>query len=128
MAGACTTDMDTIRSFYGDGLGLRITGPLKITREVGEIQRALWGIPEDIGWELYVMDRPAVPGTIQVRVLLLVGRGRLPGASYGEQALLVEQVAGEADAREAYEFPIGTNLGHAARCHEGRMTRQVGHA
>jgi len=67
----CTMDMDTIRSFYGDGLGLRITGPIELDPSVREIQRALWGIPENIGWELYVMDRPAVPGTIQVRVLLL---------------------------------------------------------
>jgi catechol 2,3-dioxygenase-like lactoylglutathione lyase family enzyme len=67
----CTTDMDTMRSFYGDGLGLRITGPMELTREMREIQRTLWGIPEDVGWELYVMDRPSVPGTIQVRVLRL---------------------------------------------------------
>ncbi len=37
----------------------------------GELQRSLWDIPDDIGWELYIMDRPTVPGTIQVRVLLL---------------------------------------------------------
>lgn len=67
----CTTDLETIKSFYGDGLGLRITGPLELDPSVRETQRALWGIPEDIGWNLYLMDRPAVPGTIQVRVLVL---------------------------------------------------------
>ena len=67
----CTTDLETIEAFYGDGLGLRITGPVELEPSVRETQRALWGIPEDIGWELYIMDRPAVPGTIQVRVLVL---------------------------------------------------------
>jgi len=67
----CTTDLETIEAFYGDGLGLQITGPMELTPEVREIQRALWGIPEDIGWQLYLMERPAVPATIQVRVLLL---------------------------------------------------------
>jgi len=67
----CTTDLETIRGFYGDGLGLRITGPVELDPAVRETQRALWGIPEDIGWQLYIMDRPAVPGTIQIRVLLL---------------------------------------------------------
>lgn len=67
----CTTDIETVRAFYGDGLGLRVTGPIGLAPDVREIQRTLWGIPEDIGWELYIMDRPAVPGTIQVRVLVL---------------------------------------------------------
>ncbi|MEE4271755.1 MAG: VOC family protein [Thermoanaerobaculales bacterium] len=67
----CTADLDRIKAFYGDGFGLQISGPIELTPEVRKTQRALWGIPEDIGWELYIMDRPAVPGTIQVRVLLL---------------------------------------------------------
>lgn len=67
----CTTDLETIRAFYVDGLGLRMRGPIELDPAVRETQRSLWGIPEDIGWELYIMDRPAVPGTIQVRVLLL---------------------------------------------------------
>ena len=67
----CTTDLEAIKAWYGDGLGLRIQGPMELEPEVREIQRKLWGIPEDIGWQLYIMDRPAVPGTVQVRVLLL---------------------------------------------------------
>ena len=67
----CTTDLETVKSFDGDGLGLRITGPVELDQSVRETQRALWGIPDDIGWELFIMDRPAVPGTIQVRVLVL---------------------------------------------------------
>jgi catechol 2,3-dioxygenase-like lactoylglutathione lyase family enzyme len=67
----CTTDLETIKAFYGDGLGLRITGPMELEPAVRDTQRALWGIPSDIGWQLYIMDRPGVPGTTQVRVLLL---------------------------------------------------------
>jgi catechol 2,3-dioxygenase-like lactoylglutathione lyase family enzyme len=67
----CTTDLDATRAFYGDGLGLRIRGPIEIEPDVRELQRKLWGIPAEVGWELYIMDRPTVPGTIQVRVLVL---------------------------------------------------------
>ncbi len=67
----CTTDLEAIRAFYGDGLGLSIRGPIEVDPEVRDVQRTLWDIPDDIGWELYIMDRPTVPGTIQVRVLLL---------------------------------------------------------
>ena len=67
----CTTDLETIRAFYGDGLGLRIRGPIDLDPDVRQLQRLLWDIPDDVGWELYIMDRPTVPGTIQVRVLLL---------------------------------------------------------
>jgi catechol 2,3-dioxygenase-like lactoylglutathione lyase family enzyme len=67
----CTTDLEAVKAFYGDGLGLRITGPIELDTGVREIQRALWGIPEDLGWQLFIMDRPAVPGTVQVRVLVL---------------------------------------------------------
>jgi catechol 2,3-dioxygenase-like lactoylglutathione lyase family enzyme len=66
----CTIDLEAIRAFYGDGLGLRIRGPIDIDPAAREQQRTLWGIPGGIGWELYLMDRPAVPGTIQVRVLV----------------------------------------------------------
>jgi catechol 2,3-dioxygenase-like lactoylglutathione lyase family enzyme len=67
----CTADLEAIEAFYGDGLGLRIRGPIELEPQVRELQRKLWGIPDEIGWELYIMDRSAVPGTIQVRVLLL---------------------------------------------------------
>jgi catechol 2,3-dioxygenase-like lactoylglutathione lyase family enzyme len=67
----CTSDLETIEAFYGDGLGLRITGPIELAPDVRAIQRTLWGIPNDIDWELYLMDRPTVVGTIQVRVLVL---------------------------------------------------------
>ncbi|HSL17830.1 MAG TPA: extradiol dioxygenase, partial [Methylomirabilota bacterium] len=67
----CTADMDAIRAFYVDAMGLRLRGPLDLAAEVRAAERELWGIPDDLGWELYVLDRPAVPGTIQVRVLSL---------------------------------------------------------
>lgn len=67
----CSTDLESIRAFYGDGLGLRIRGPIEIEPDVRQLQRTLWGIPEGLGWELYILDRPTVPGTIQIRVLVL---------------------------------------------------------
>lgn len=67
----CTADMGATRAFYGEGLGLRVRGPLELDPEVRDVQRALWGIPDGVEWDLYLMDRPAVAGTIQVRVLAL---------------------------------------------------------
>jgi catechol 2,3-dioxygenase-like lactoylglutathione lyase family enzyme len=67
----CTTDLEATRAFYGDGLGLRVRGPIEISPDIRDLQLNLWGIPDDVGWELYLMDRPTVPGTIQVRVLVL---------------------------------------------------------
>lgn len=66
-----TADMEAIRAFYVDAMGLRLRGPLAVADEVRATESELWGIPDDVGWELFLLDRPAVPGTIQVRVLAL---------------------------------------------------------
>ncbi len=64
------SDLEETRRFYADGLGLTLSGPLEIDDATRKIQRELWGIPDDIGWQLYMLRRP-VEQTIQVRVLLL---------------------------------------------------------
>jgi catechol 2,3-dioxygenase-like lactoylglutathione lyase family enzyme len=67
----CTFDLEAAFRLYRDGLGLEVRGPVEISEETTEIQRALWGIPDDVGWDLYVLERPTVPGTIQIRLLHL---------------------------------------------------------
>lgn len=63
-------DLEETRRFYSQGLGLTLTGPIEVDDATREIQRALWGIPEDLGWQLYMMRR-GVEQTVQVRVLVL---------------------------------------------------------
>ena len=65
-----THDLESYRRFYGDGLGLTFE-----KRELGDssrqIQRSLWGIPPEIGWDLYLLGRPGAPGTVGIRLLVL---------------------------------------------------------
>jgi catechol 2,3-dioxygenase-like lactoylglutathione lyase family enzyme len=66
-----TADLETALRFYRDGLGLTARGPLPVDSATREIQRRLWGIPSVMSWELYLLERPTVPGTIQIRLLVL---------------------------------------------------------
>lgn len=67
----CTADAGAALRFYRDALGMRARGPLPVRSEERSVRRKLWGIPEDLGWEMYLLDRPAVPEAIRIRVLAL---------------------------------------------------------
>jgi catechol 2,3-dioxygenase-like lactoylglutathione lyase family enzyme len=69
----CTADIEAVQAFYGDGLGLRVRGPIPVDEALRASQRSLWGLDDDTDWELYLLDRPTAPGTIQVRVLVVDG-------------------------------------------------------
>ncbi len=71
MATLVAHDLDEVRRFYADGLGLELSGPHAVDDETRKLQRRLWGVPDEIGWQLYLLRRPAVAGTVSVRVLLL---------------------------------------------------------
>lgn len=66
-----TADIEAVRSFFVGGLGMSIDGPMAVDEATKATQRALWGIPDDVDWELYVLDRPSAPGTVKIRVLSL---------------------------------------------------------
>lgn len=63
-------DLAETKRFYADGLGLVVTGPIEVDDAIRRTQRTLWRLPDDLGWQLYVLRRP-VNQTIQVRVLVL---------------------------------------------------------
>jgi catechol 2,3-dioxygenase-like lactoylglutathione lyase family enzyme len=67
----CTADIAAVTAFYGGGLGMRVRGPLPLAPEIRAAERQLWGIPEGVDWQLYLLDRPSAPGTVQVRVLVV---------------------------------------------------------
>ncbi len=66
-----TADLNPSLLFYRDGLGMRVRGPIELADEARAIQRRLWGMPDDIGWRLYLLDRPGAPGSAQIRLLVL---------------------------------------------------------
>ncbi len=74
-----TRDLDAIRAFYVDGLGLTLEGPLPVADETRAMQRRLWGLGTNsglppgrtpLGWDLYRLHRPAVADTVRVRLLV----------------------------------------------------------
>ncbi|MEM6808224.1 MAG: VOC family protein [Pseudomonadota bacterium] len=70
-----TVSLEQVRLFYVEGMGMTLTGPVVVPRDVKKQQRALWEIPDTIGWQEYhltrhgatISDRPAM----SVRVLVL---------------------------------------------------------
>ena len=65
-----TPELDPIRKLYETGLGLTVTGPHTLSEKARESQRTLWGMPKDLGYEVYLFRRPSVEGTTQLRVLV----------------------------------------------------------
>lgn len=66
-----TNSLEESLLFYREGMGLSVTGPYDSDNKVISIQRKLWDIPEEINWELYLLNRNEVAQTIQVRLLVL---------------------------------------------------------
>jgi catechol 2,3-dioxygenase-like lactoylglutathione lyase family enzyme len=65
-----TPDLDGLRALYEAGMGLTVTGPLEISPGQRATEQYLWGMPPGLGYEVYLMHRPSVPGTVQMRVLV----------------------------------------------------------
>lgn len=67
----CTTNLEDIRKFYVDGMGMTLDGPMKLTADQLQVQRTLWGLPYGIEYDFYHLHRPSVPSLIQIRLLHL---------------------------------------------------------
>lgn len=65
-----TPDLDGLRKLYETGLGLTVTGPYTLTASQRANQRALWGMPDDLDYDVFMFRRPGVDGTVQMRVLV----------------------------------------------------------
>jgi catechol 2,3-dioxygenase-like lactoylglutathione lyase family enzyme len=72
LAGAIvvTRDLATLQRAYADGLGLTVRGPFVSDARAVEMQRAMWGLPADLGYQLCVMERVRVPDAIKVLVII----------------------------------------------------------
>ena len=66
-----TSSLEETLLFYRDGHGLSVTGPMRTSYLTRRRQQKLWGIPRGVRWELYLLQRKGVPGTVQIRLLVL---------------------------------------------------------
>ena len=66
-----TVDLEQYRKFYVEAMEMTMEGPLEIDNSIKSQQRKLWGIPEDIDWDTYLLYRPEVPGLIQIRLMVM---------------------------------------------------------
>ena len=65
-----TPDLAALRKLYETGLGMTVTGPHAVSDDERMTQRRLWGMPDDLGYDIYLFHRPGVDGTVQMRVLV----------------------------------------------------------
>jgi catechol 2,3-dioxygenase-like lactoylglutathione lyase family enzyme len=70
-----THDLPGSLTLYRDGLGMRVRGPIDVSPDARATQRTLWGLPSTATWAMYLFDRPAVPGTVQIRLLVFASPG-----------------------------------------------------
>lgn len=72
LAGAIlvTRDPDTLRRAYVDGLGLAMRGPLALPPRTRAAWTRLWRLPAGLDWQAFVLERPAVPDSIRVLVMV----------------------------------------------------------
>ena len=65
-----TPDLAGLRKLYETGMGLSVSGPHPVDSEGRAAQRRLWGVPDNLGYAVYLFRRPGIDGTIQMRVLV----------------------------------------------------------
>lgn len=65
-----TRDLENLRRIFVDGVGLTMQGPLRSSRAQREAQRRLWQMPAGLGWQTWLVTRPATPDAIRVLVIV----------------------------------------------------------
>jgi hypothetical protein len=71
MATLCTNDLNAIKKFYVDGMGMTISPELVVSKAQMQMAKALWRIPKDVDFSIYKLYRKEVPENILIRVLLI---------------------------------------------------------
>ena len=66
-----TNSLEENRLFYVEGLDLQMRGPIPVSDEVKAAQRALWQIPHEMDWDLYMLHRGNVEWAAQIRLLVM---------------------------------------------------------
>ena len=82
-----TMDLDKIKRFYVDGMGMILDGPFELSSEEVQEQNDRWGIPSDRPYKLYHLYRENIPALIQLRVIHLEQPSPSIHASYSSLEL-----------------------------------------
>lgn len=83
----CTANLDSLRLFYETGMGMMLTGPLRVTNKEKKKQRLLWDLPASVNYKIYLLYRPNVPDNIELRVLLVSKKLSLVHETYNPREL-----------------------------------------
>lgn len=83
----CTSNLDSLRLFYEAGMGMVLSGPLRVTKREKKKQRLLWDLPGTINYKVYLLYRPNVPENIELRVLLVSKKLSLVHETYNPREL-----------------------------------------
>jgi len=65
-----TRDVPLLKKTYVDGVGLTMRGPLALSSATVAAQRQLWGMPKDMSWEVYVLERRGVADAIKIIAII----------------------------------------------------------
>jgi len=66
-----TNSLAESRLLYEQGLGLTMRGPIEVDAATRDAERRLWGMPDDLGWQTYLLERSGTSGAAKIRLLLL---------------------------------------------------------
>ncbi|MCB2106575.1 MAG: hypothetical protein KDE14_02690 [Rhodobacteraceae bacterium] len=64
-----TPDVSGLSKLYVDGLGMTMSAPLPIDDGARAVLRALWGMPEDLAFDVRTLTRPGAPTATHIRVI-----------------------------------------------------------
>ncbi len=82
-----TNDLEEIKKFYVDGMGLTMDGPIKLGTAQSEAQRKLWQLDSKEEYDFYHLYRASVPELIQIRLLHFKEKKKPIHSSYNSMEL-----------------------------------------
>lgn len=71
MVTMATGYLDSIELFYVKGMGMKLVGPISLTKKDKKQQKEMWDLASSFDYSLYLLQRPNVPENIQIRVVLV---------------------------------------------------------
>ena len=77
-----TAHLDSARRFFVQGMGMQLSGPVKISTLQRRTLIKQWNLPASLDWQLYELSRPAVPENIRIRLLVVAKPTPLIHESY----------------------------------------------
>lgn len=77
-----TANLDSARRFFVQGMGMQLSGPIKLNTLQKRTLIKQWELPAGLDWQLYELSRPSVPDNIRIRLLVVARPTALIHESY----------------------------------------------